>query len=194
MGQTFVTTVLVVAALSPCARAQTSTVHELGSTEVTAPVELSAAPTPRVVRIALRAQSLPTIQAATAASSTSVLRLAIEGIHYNKAPDVWYEVYLNLPERITSPSTKSVYYVGNLVFFDPADSAVGSPPATARTFDVTRTILGLRLFKLWNDRDASVTFVVRPFLNRQGRPRPVRPGVRLRFTTVRILASAEGSG
>jgi hypothetical protein len=84
-----------------------------------------------------------------------------------------------------------VYYVGNLAFFQGATA--GSAQHDVRNFDITKTILGLKVFRLWNDKEVSVTFIVHPIVNSKGRQMPILPGKRLRFTGAKIVAIAAQS-
>jgi hypothetical protein len=182
------TSLMSVVLLSICTRGQEApAARELG-TIVTrgVPIELTARPL--TVRIALREDSRTLIDAATVPASKTALRLTLEEIDYNKLPDVSYDVYLNLPEHIMRPSVKSLYYVGNLAFFERATAGAAHP--AVRSFEVTKTILGLKVFRLWSDKEASVTFMVHPIVGSKGRQLPVPPGTRLRLGGAKIVAIA----
>lgn len=149
-----------------------------------APVELATNPV--TVQIVMRDDARQQIETALAPSSRTNLILSIEGIAYDKAPEVHYEVYLDLPKDAT-PSYKSIYFVGNLAFFQPRAGAADR--ASVARFDITKTVRALKSFKLWNDAQVSVTFVMSWLVDREGRQLPVPAGVRLRFSTAKVITS-----
>src|SRR5260370_27058287 len=124
MGKTeriTVTSIVAVALLCTFARGEEAPApRELGATTAV-PIELTARL--HTVRIALREDARPLIDAAMVRSSKTALRLTLEEVDYNKSPDVGYDVYLNLPKRIKKASAKSVYYVGNLAFYERATAS-----------------------------------------------------------------------
>lgn len=181
------TTFAIVLALSPSrAWGQKEPVtREIGAMVATAPVELATEPVS--VRITLRSDARAQIEAATAPTSKTTLLLTVEGINYDKIPDVSYQVYVNLPKD-QHPNYKSVYFVGNLALFLPMPHPGMTEHATVAGFDITRTVRQLKAFRLWNEAELSATFVMSWLVDRDGRQLPVPPGVRMRFSNIRILA------
>ena len=176
--------VLIILSTLPTPGQEAPVMRELGATAATAPpVELGTKQV--TVQIAMRSEARREIEAALAPPGRTGLLLSIEGMAYDKTPEVYYELYLDLPKDVT-PDYKSVYFVGNLAFLQPHEGATGR--ASVARFDITHTVRGLRAFKQWNDAQASVTFVMRWLVDRQGRQLPVPEGVRLRFRTVKLLS------
>src|ERR1035438_9169249 len=130
--------------------------HELADMAATAaPIEVAAKPV--TIQLALRDEARVQIEAAMAPSSKTNITLTIEGIEYDKAPGVYYEVYVGLPKNEV-PSYKSTYFVGNLAFFEPHDH--GAEHAAVRSFNITKAVRTLKSFKSWNDAQLGVTFVM----------------------------------
>jgi hypothetical protein len=108
--------------------------------------------------------------------------LQIADIQYERTPNVYYEVYLNLPsEEPRSP--KSSYFVGNLSFFamkphhEMANESAGVSSGAKRDFDVTKVISMLRREHKWNASEVSVTFVpTTGLVDKQGVAVPVKAG------------------
>jgi len=161
--------------------------HELGvTTALAAPVDLAAEPV--TVQIVLRPDAEAQIDAAVEPSSKTRLVLAIEGIAFDKIPDVHYEVYVDLPKNET-PNYKSKYFVGNLAFFSLGD--VGGGHTAALNLDITNSVREIKSSKAWNNANVSVTFVIRWLVNREGQQLPVPPGVRARFSSVKLFAAPD---
>lgn len=134
---------------------------------------------------------------AAAGRAESALALLVEGIHFDKEPAVFYEVYVNLPAD-EAADFQSVHYAGNLCFAGIApDGAKGHPKMKMaedadvdhlRALDVTAVIRALRARQLWNDDQLTVTFVMNGLV-----PLPknavARPGTRARFERVRLAAT-----
>jgi hypothetical protein len=148
-----------------------------------APVELGTEPVS--VRVGINADARPHFAAAVAPASPTRLVLHLEGISFDKTPEIHYQVYVNLPKD-EKPSVKSIYFVGNLAFFQSNNPA---ERITAANFDITRLVRELQSRNAWNDKEISVTFVMRWLDDREGHPLPVSPGVRVRFSTAKVLAT-----
>jgi hypothetical protein len=152
-----------------------------------APVQLATIPV--TVRIALNKDATTQIASALKPYSKAKLALSLSGIDFDRTPEVHYQVYLDLPKN-EEPNYKSIYFVGNLAFFgfQPHAGTPEHPPVI--NFDITPTIRELIARKLWNNSEASVTFVVQWLVDENDRPLPVPPGVRLHFTSAKITAIA----
>jgi len=59
---------------------------------------------------------------AAASRNDGALAILVEGIHFEKEPMIYYEVYLDLPPK-EEPDFQSVHYAGNLS--SPASRRVG---------------------------------------------------------------------
>lgn len=153
--------------------------QELGAmSSKAAPVALATEPV--TVNVVLHPESRPVITAALPPSSNTKLLLTVEGIAFDKRPEVHYEAYVNLPRNET-PDPKSIYFAGTLSFFL-------SHGSDAQSFDITRIVREQESRKLWDDAQASVTFVMRWLVDRNGKQLPVPPGQRARFSNLRIVA------
>jgi Common central domain of tyrosinase/Polyphenol oxidase middle domain len=70
---------------------------------------------PETTTITVPAEGAPAALAPETARAGSIV-LDLSDIEYELPPMVWYEVYINLPEKET-PSPRSPYFAGNLAFF-----------------------------------------------------------------------------
>jgi hypothetical protein len=163
---------------------QKSLRHELGGMVGRAtPVELGTEPI--TVNISLNKEAGAKIEAALAPASKTELILTVGGIEFEKIPEVHYQLYVNLPTS-ERPDYKSASFVGNLTFFDLQPHNFGADHPAGVVFDIKRAVRELKSRKLWNDKEASVTFVMSWLEDRSGRQLPVPPGMRARFRTLTI--------
>lgn len=160
--------------------------HELGAMiATTVPIQLATNPV--TIHVPITKDAPAQIAAALEPSSKTKLVLALSGIDFDKNPEVHYQVYLNLPKN-EQPDYKSIHFVGNLAFFSfhPHGGSTDHPPVI--NFDITKTVRDLISRKLWNNTELSVTFVVQWLVDANDHPLPIPPGVRLRFTTAKLIA------
>jgi hypothetical protein len=156
------------------------------------PVDLGTDP----VRITI---GLPDAAGAAARRKDGALAILVEGIHFEKEPMIYYEVYLNLPPE-EEPDFQSVYYAGNLVFAGIAPSGAKGHKkmvmdghkkeddkylGSVRPFDVTSVVRELRARKLWNDKVLTVTFVLRGLVPVNNAD-VTRPGLKACFEKVKF--------
>lgn len=95
---------------------------------------------------------------AIAGPNAPVAAVSVEGISFDKSPEVYYEVYVGLPKG-TAPDPNGPYYVGNLGFFgqdvhegaqtfkvsrQATEVANRAPAAAGDTLDVTFVPKGLQ--------------------------------------------------
>lgn len=89
------------------------------------------------------------------------LNVVLSGVQVEGNPDVYYEVYVNLPANADTSYT-SQHYVGNLDFFGP------SPRSGRRPHDRTLSLLPayarLRNAGRWRDSELQLTFVPRGYV------------------------------
>jgi hypothetical protein len=150
-----------------------------------APVELGTETV--TVRIPIGDAARGQIEAAMVPTNKTTLALDVEGITFDAIPDVHYQLYLDLPNNET-PDYKSVYFIGNLTFFVTQQHRGAAEPAYTASFDITRTFRDLKSRNLLNETETTVTFVMRWLEDRNGQQLPVAPGVRARFTNIKIAA------
>jgi hypothetical protein len=163
----------------------TPMMHELGAmVRPASPVELATEPV--TVQVPLRGNARAQIETAMIPLSKGNLILTIEGIKFDTPPGVNYQVYINLPKNEV-PDYKSPYFVGNLTFFVERHAGDAEHPYAAR-FDLTKNVRELKALNVWNDAELSVTFIMSGLVDREGRPLPVSPGVRVRFDNVKVAA------
>jgi hypothetical protein len=161
-------------------------IHELNAqAPAPAPVELGTQPVS--MDVPMREDASAQIAAAVAPGSKTALILAVAGLTIG-TPDVHYEVYLNLPKN-EEPNFKSAHFVGNLAPFQPKGDAK-ELPFTVK-FDITKNVRELKSLTAWNDKQLSVTFVMRGLVDREGRPIPVPAGVRGRVNSVKVTTSQQ---
>jgi hypothetical protein len=91
---------------------------------------------------------------------------------------VYYQVFVDLPAEET-PSSRSIYFVGNLGLFLPRGGGV------TKGFQVMPAIRALMDKKSWDAKKLTVTLVPRGLYNPDGTPLPLNPGVQ---ATVRQLS------
>ena len=119
--------------------------------------------------------------------------LNIEGIVFDRAPDLYYEVYLNLPEG-QKPDPQGPYFAGNLAFFglEPHDDAGhghgDKPRGGVHSYNITRLVRELKRRQRWNEEQLNVTLIPRgPELpgGKEGPAAPLR-GSNPRFSRVTV--------
>ncbi len=155
--------------------------HELSAAKPAA-LPLGLATQPVSVQIPLREEAPAKIAEAVAPASKIALLLDVTGLIYGR-PDVHYEVYVNLPSD-KEPDPESPYFVGNLAPFFP--HGAGNEHPYNIKFDITKNIRELRSLSAWNDKQLSVTFVMRGLVDREGRPLPAPAGVRGRVNNLTV--------
>ena len=101
-------------------------------------------------------------------------------------PGAYFAVYLNLPPG-AEPDAKSLYYVGNIALFGPAQHAAHAAhgtPGSEFMFDVTDTVRALQERGEWRD-DFTLTFVRN---NRSpSAPAPNEPSVFLQVGRILLI-------
>ena len=101
-------------------------------------------------------------------------------------PGAYFAVYLNLPPG-AKPDAKSLYYVGNIALFGPAQHAAHAAhgtPGSEFMFDVTDTVRALQERGEWRD-DFTLTFVRN---NRSpSAPAPNEPSVFLQVGRILLI-------
>ena len=98
-------------------------------------------------------------------------------------PDAYFAVYLNLPKG-TAPDFTSIYYVGNIALFGPAQHTAHGTPGSEFMFDVTDTVRALQERGKWRD-DFTLTFVRDG--QRAAAPAPNEPPVFLRVGRILLI-------
>jgi hypothetical protein len=91
------------------------------------------------------------------------LMLVLEDIRLDRPPNVYYEVYLNLPKAGADTVYTGPHYVGNLDFFGPSPKGPHGKAGLERKFDVVPAFMRLRSIKQWREDTLQVTFVPRGF-------------------------------
>jgi len=106
------------------------------------------------------------------ATGQQVMSIVLEDIRVLKAPDGYYEVYLNLPGGASSFNSRNARHIGNLDFFTFTEKKKGMTMRMkmSRSFDVPASLLaGMRGMS----GGASLTFVLRTGLvTLDGKPVP----------------------
>jgi hypothetical protein len=117
--------------------------------------------TPAVVTVPLSAearQALARLQAETGEGQQ--LLLVLEDIHLEEQPDVYYELYVDLPDGVR-PTYTSPHYVGNLDFFGPSPKSQKPHGPAVRTFTLLPALVQLRAAGRWRENEVHLTFVPR---------------------------------
>ena len=122
-------------------------------------VSLGAAPVE--VRVALS----PRARRALAERGREVA-LAVDDVRLAGPPEVYYELYVNLPARARDTVYTGPHYVGNLSFYGP------SPQSHA--FSLGRVHARLRALRRWRDDAVRVTFVPRAYVEGENAARTLR--------------------
>jgi tyrosinase len=123
--------------------------------------------TPATVKVPLSAearQALAQLQAEKG-EGRQVL-LVLEEIHPEEPPDVYYEIYVNLPDG-TTPTYTSPHYVGNLDFFGPSPKSQKPHGPAVRTFTLVPALVRLRAAGRWREDEVHLTFVPRAHTERE---------------------------
>lgn len=97
----------------------------------------------------------------------SQLVLLLEDIRLERAPSVYYEIYLNLPKAGADTVYTSPHYVGNLDFFGPSPEGPHGKATLKRRLSLLPAYLRLRSAKAWREDALEVTFVPRGFTERE---------------------------
>jgi len=91
--------------------------------------------------------------------------LVVEGVQAEAAPDVLYEVYVNLPEG-TKPDPRSIHFAGIVSFFgavraQPGDGHAGHgmPGGETYYFNISVLVAAQQQAGLWTGDTPAVTFV-----------------------------------
>ncbi len=119
------------------------------------------------------------------ARPTGHVALRIEGIEFEKAPEDYYEVYLNPPPGRLD--YKNPHYVGNLSFF----GLVGhpdQPPPKFVVLDLTRTLKALQKAGQLDMQTMTFRFVRRGTIPPASKREEPKPGVRATFTRIAVVS------
>jgi hypothetical protein len=98
------------------------------------------------------------------------VNLVLDNVRLEGRAQVFYEVYINLPDNVT-PTSTSPHYVGNVNLFGPSPRGRHVQKHTAQIIPLSVAYLQLRDANLWSDDTVRVTFVPRPIFEGQD---PVR--------------------
>lgn len=177
------------AVVNPAVAAQNQR-QALAVQATTAPSRLSEAPL--TVSLPLSADTSNRLRELLARPAGHRIVLEVDDIRYEKPPGIYYEVYLNLPKG-AEPDPRGPNFVGNLAFFalmphpahKPGESA---QPQTGgrRDFDITKTVSTLMAKEAWTTAQATVTFVARGLVDREGKPLPISPGTKATIGRIAI--------
>lgn len=118
----------------------------------------------------------------SAISEKKTLILAVDDIRFEKNPGVYYEVYLNLPEK-TEPDPHSIFHIGNLGFFSRKAHA---PKGHKVAFDITQAVQALQKANAWNDKELKVSFVMRGLIPPKGKRALHKEGKRAEFSGISL--------
>jgi Common central domain of tyrosinase/Polyphenol oxidase middle domain/Protein of unknown function (DUF_B2219) len=92
------------------------------------------------------------------------LNLVLEDIRLEGAPEVYYEVYVNLPDNARDTTYTSPHYVGNVDFFGPSPQGKHAGMPRSRTLSLLPAYARLRGLQRWRDDALRVTFVPRAYV------------------------------
>jgi len=102
-------------------------------------------------------------------------KLNFEGAKAEKAPEFFYEVYLNLPENVVEPNYKMKNYAGNLSFFGIEQThSKDHEEKESMKFSVNVTDAVKRLKNLGSEKVLSVTLVPTGLVSKDERRLPIR--------------------
>lgn len=110
------------------------------------------------------------------------LVLTVDDIRFDKNPGVYYEVYLNLPKD-AQPDPESIHHIGNLGFFrSKRHGAAGHKVA----FNITQAVQALQKANAWNERELTVTFVLRGLVPPAGKKAEHKEGKRAEIAGISL--------
>lgn len=123
---------------------------------------LRLGPSPAVLRVPVSAEgkrALERFQPDSREGGTQI-SLVLEDIRLEQPPQVFYEVYVNLPASVRTPEYTSPHYVGNIDFFGPS-SEDGHKMPFQRTISLLPAYVRLRGAGRWSDDAIQLTLVPR---------------------------------
>jgi hypothetical protein len=134
------------------------------------------------MHIRLPEDGVPLLRAPAPGESPRRLGLVIADVQLVQ-PGAYFAVYLNIPKDV-APDFTSIYYVGNIALFGPAQHAAHGTPGSKFMFDVTDTVRALQERGEWRD-EFTLTF----FRDGQSAstPAPKDPPVFIRFSRIRLI-------
>jgi hypothetical protein len=91
------------------------------------------------------------------------ITLQLDDIRVEGTPEVYYEVYVNLPDGARDTTYTSPHYVGNVDFFGPSPQGPHARMPQSRAFSLLPTYARLRGLQRWRDDAVRVTFVPRAY-------------------------------
>ncbi|HYJ78353.1 MAG TPA: tyrosinase family protein [Longimicrobiaceae bacterium] len=100
----------------------------------------------------------------TAQGQGNDLSLVLEDIRLEGPPEVYYEVYVNLPADTRDTVYTSPHYVGNLDFFGPSPQGEHGRKPQSRVLGLLPTYARLRGMQRWRDDSVRITFVPRAYV------------------------------
>jgi tyrosinase len=119
----------------------------------------------------------------------SQLSLVLEDIRLEGAPEVYYEVYVNLPDNARDTTYTSPHYVGNVDFFGHSLQTERGREPQSRTLSLLPAYARLRGLRRWRDDSVRVTFVPRSYT--EGEDARVKLGNRGQATIGRVAVRIE---
>lgn len=142
----------------------------------------------RSVPVAIKADQKAAVaaMAQTTAAPSERVSLVLGGLDYE--PGAYYTMYLNLPDTVKQPSSKSPYFIGVLAPFAMkahADAAGG----ITLNFDLTKVVARLSARKLWKGDAMFVTFVPGGVRRPGAAATEAATTARLRVSRVQIVSS-----
>lgn len=125
------------------------------------PVRLGAAPA--AVRLAVSAEAKRTIDRfPDDPRGGRDISIGFRDIKVQGTVDVYYEVYVNLPDNTRDTVYTSPHYAGNLDFFGPSPRRAGAQ-SHDRVLSILPTYVRLRSLQQWPSGDVRVTLVPRAY-------------------------------
>jgi tyrosinase len=118
---------------------------------------------PAVVRMPVGAESKRALERFHAGGQEggTQITLVLEDIRLEQPPEVFYEVYVNLPSSVRNPEYTSPHYVGNIDFFGPGAEQGHHKMPFRRTLSLLPAYVRLRAAGRWSDEGIHLTFVPR---------------------------------
>ena len=113
------------------------------------------------------------------------LELAFRDIRVQGAPQVFYEVYLNLPADARDTVYTSPHYAGNIDFFGPSARGAAGTRLQDRVLSILPTYVRLRALRRWPDADLRLTLVPRAYVENEQPARLL--GTRVQAEIGRVL-------
>src|SRR5262249_26510799 len=126
------------------------------------PIQLRSAPI--TVSIPVQGDSW----AIQAAGDRGQLALDLQDVEFNGPPEIYYDIYLDLPAEVKNPGSNSVNLIGRLTPLAERRVDPGSASGARISYSIADVVHALTISRAWNPDVMTITFVPRSLGGGQG--------------------------